>query len=194
MAVGEGLGDVGAADLGGSGEVGDGSCDAEDAGEAAGGEAEAGGGLFGEGAGFGLEVDGVEAGFGVGGGTVFSVAGALPGAGGGHAGGDGVARFAGGGAGEFGRGDGVDVDDEVDAVQQGSADAAEVVFAAAGGLVAFARGVAEVASAAGVHGSDELEAGRVGDVGCRAGDGGLAGFERLAEGFEGRAGKLGQFV
>ena len=115
-------------------------------------------------------------------------------AGGGDAGGNGGAGFPGGGSGEFGGGDWVDVDDHVDAVEEGAADAGEVVFAAAGGFVAFAGGVAEVAAAAGVHGGDELESGGVGDVGAGAGDGGSSAFQGLAEGFEGGTGEFGEFV
>ena len=58
----------------------------------------------------------------------------------------------------------------------------------------FVGGVAEVAAGAGVHGGDEHEVGGVGGFGAGAGDGDFLVFERLAEGFEDRAGEFGDFV
>ena len=68
----------------------------------------------------------------------------------------------------------------VDAVQQGAGDARLVGLhvarlAAAGALDA------DPPCRAGVHGGDELEVGGVGDPVVGAGDGGLLGFERLAQ-------------
>ncbi len=87
-----------------------------------------------------------------------------------------------------------DFDAEVEAVHEGAGDAAEVVLAAEGGAGAGAGGVGEVAAFAGVGGGDEHEAAGVADVGVGAGDGDLAGLDRLAEGFEDGAGEFGKFV
>jgi hypothetical protein len=193
VAVGEGFGDIGAADEGGIGQIGDAAGDAEDAGEAACGKAEFFGGVFNEGFGFGREVDGVAGGFGVVRGGV-AVAGALQSAGGGDACGDDGAGFALWGVEEFGGRDRAHLDDHVDPVHQRAADFALVVFAAAGGAAAGAGGVEQIAAAAGVHGGDQLETGGVGDVGGGAGHGGAAGFEGLAQGFEGGAGEFGEFI
>ncbi len=42
-----------------------------------------------------------------------------------------------------------------------------------------------LAAAAGVHGGDQLHAGGIADVGVGAGDGDLAGLQRLTQGIQG---------
>lgn len=83
---------------------------------------------------------------------------------------------------------------DIDAVQQRAGDAvlvtqADVCRAAAGHAL-----VAVVAARAGIHGGDQLEVG--GEVGmpCRARDGDVAGFHRLAQHVQHAAVELGQLV
>ncbi len=68
-------------------------------------------------------------------------------------------------------------------------DATLVGLAAAG-----VAGIVRVAAAARVHGGDELEAGRVDHASVGAGDGDLAGFQRLAQTVEHLRLELGQFI
>ena len=175
-------------------EIGDAARDAQGAGVASRRQAQPFGGLFGQRPGFGLQLERGNVGLGVVEAATVRAPRALRGAGAPDAGGDALAGLAAGGAGQFGRGHRHDFDGEVDAVQHGAADLALVVLAAAGRAAAFARGVAEIAAAARIHGGDHLEAGWVGDVRHGAGDGGAAAFHRLAQSFQRLAGKLRYYV
>ena len=94
------------------------------------------------------------------------------------------AGFGGEGLAEFGDGNWGDLDVEVDAVHEWSADFVEVAADGARGAGAFDGGVVVVAAGAGVHGCDEHEGGGVFDGGLGAADGDAAFFHGLPEHFE----------
>lgn len=77
-----------------------------------------------------------------------------------------------------------DFDLHVDAVKQGTRYPALVAQDLVRRTVAKPSGVPKVAAWAGVHGSDQLKAGREVGVPCGAGDGDAAGFEWLAQYFQ----------
>lgn len=83
---------------------------------------------------------------------------------------------------------------EVDSVEQRAGDFGLIVLGAARGAAAGAAGVVQIAAAAGVHGGDQLDAGRVGDMGVGAGDQGGSGFERLAQRLQGASREFRQFI
>jgi len=83
---------------------------------------------------------------------------------------------------------------QVDAVEQRARDPGLVFVRALGGAGAGLGRVVEIAAAAGIHGGDQLEAGRIGDVGVGPGHRGAPGFQRLAQGFQRRALELRQLV
>ena len=195
----DGFQDVVGADGGALGEVGEGAGDFEDAVVGAGGEVHVVHGVLKVGAAFGVELamgfhlPGVHGAVDVDAG-VFGEALGLDGAGLFDAGADGGGRFA-----LFGGGEGFVVDEgdfdmEVDAVEEGTADALAVFLDEGRAAAAFAFGVAIVAAGAGVHGGDEHEAGGEGHAADGAGDGDFAVFEGLAHDFEGAAAELGEFV
>ena len=80
---------------------------------------------------------------------------------------------------------------DVDAVEQGTADAFLVAGDGHGGAATFFDRVAVVAARAGIHGSDEHEVGGVGDGSQGTGDGDDFVFERLAQDFEDVLAKFG---
>lgn len=96
--------------------------------------------------------------------------------------------------GEFSEGDGGDFDVDVDAVEQGTGELADVAFDLLGGAVALAFGVAPEAAGAGIQSGDEHEVGGEGGGAVGAGDGDLSFFEGLAKDFEGAAIEFGEFV
>ena len=84
---------------------------------------------------------------------------------------------------QFIEGHRVHLDAEVDAVQQRAGHPAAVLPHRAGRTGAGPGRVAVVAAFAGVHGGDELEACRIGDVGVGARHRHAAALQRLAQGF-----------
>jgi len=90
--------------------------------------------------------------------------------------------------------DGGHVHMQVDAVEQGTGNPGLVSVCAFGRLrTGFGR-IVEMAAAARVHGGDELDARRVGDVGVDARNGGAPGFQRLAHGLQRATLEFRQFV
>lgn len=83
---------------------------------------------------------------------------------------------------------------KIDAVEEGAADTLAVFLDEGRAAAAFAFGIAIVAAGAGVHGSDEHEAGWEGHAAGCARDGDFAVFKGLAHDFEGAAAELGEFV
>ena len=85
-------------------------------------------------------------------------------------------------------------DMQVDAVHQGTAQAAlvarDLVRSAAAALLA----AAQVAAGAGVHGANQLKARRKLGAPGRPGNADAAGFQRLAQRLQGRAFEFGEFV
>jgi hypothetical protein len=144
-AVLDGFGEVLGGDVGGMIEVGDGAGDFEDAVVGAGGEAHAADGHF-EGAFAGI-IEGADAADIAGGHAgVVEAAGVLHGAGLFDTGADDGGGFGSGVAAEFLEGDGGDLDMDIDAVEQGTADLAQIVLDLARGTAALAGGIAEKAA------------------------------------------------
>ncbi len=83
---------------------------------------------------------------------------------------------------------------QVDAVQQRAAELALVARHLVGRAAASPLARPEEAAGARVHGGNQLKpGGKLGPL-RRAGDGDVAGFERLAQGLQRRTGEFGQFV
>jgi len=144
------LGDMFGADRGRLAEIGDGAGDFQDSIVRAGGEAHAADGHF-ESALAGI-VEGADFADGAGGhpGVVESAS-LLQGAGALDAGANLFGGFGGGVAAQFLEGHGGDFDVNIDAVEQGPADLAEIPLDLAGRAAAFTGGIAIEAAAAGVH-------------------------------------------
>src|SRR5450432_2294065 len=149
-------------DVVGGVEVGYGAGDLENAVVGAGGEAQAGDGVFEEL--FAVGVDGAEFAdhfghhLGVGIGGLFgAITGGLAVAGGDDPGADRVGVFGRGWGAEFFVFYGRDFDVDVDAVEERAGDFGDVALDHGRGAVALAGGVAEVAAGAGIHGGGEHE-------------------------------------
>ena len=95
---------------------------------------------------------------------------------------------------QLGRWQGRYFDVQVDAVEQRAAQLALVARNLLGRTAAGPLWAAGKAARTGVHGGDELKAGRELGALRGAGDGDAARFQRFAQGFEGAAGKLRKFV
>ena len=102
--------------------------------------------------------------------------------------------LAGGGRLEVGDGQRGHFEEQVDAIEQRPGELAAVAGDLVGRASAAPVRVAVVAAGAGVHRRDELEAGREFGPAGGAGDGDVAGFEGLAQGFEHAAVEFGEFV
>lgn len=102
--------------------------------------------------------------------------------------------FAGLGGTQFFDAEGGCLDVNIDAVEEGAADAGSVALDLGEGAAAGVGGVAGITTGAGVHGADEHESGGEGDFGGAAGNGDLSVFEGLAQNFEGIAAEFGEFV
>jgi len=83
---------------------------------------------------------------------------------------------------------------QVDAVEQWAAELALVAADLVGCAAAGARGVAQEAAGAGIHGGDELKACWKFALQRRARDADVPAFQRLAQGLQRGAGKLRQLV
>lgn len=165
-------------------QIRDAAGNAEGAGKTAGGEAQFGRGHFQKIPGLVVDEEHVRAHFGIGPGAVRAAAMLLAGAGFGHARGGFGAGLALRQPGKVVGVDGDDIDDEIHAVQQRAGEFGLVILAAARRTAAGAGGIVEIAAAAGVHGTHELEAGGVGDVRGGTAHGGVAGFHGLAQSFQ----------
>src|ERR1017187_9097692 len=190
-AVLDGFGEVLGGDGGGFIEVGDGAGNFEDAVVGPGGEAHASDGDFAvalagivESADF-ADIAGGHAG-------VVESAGALYGAGLLDAGADFGGRLGGGIAAQFLEGDGWDFDVDIDAIEEGTADLAEIVLDLAWGAAALAGRIAIEPALAGVHGGDQHETRGGAEGHGGAGDTKRSILQRLAEPFVARSGKLGE--
>ena len=95
---------------------------------------------------------------------------------------------------EVAAGDAVDIDDEVDAIEDGTGETLVVSGNLSGGAGAGVIRITVVATGTGVHGGDEHEIGWVGGALIGAGKSDLAIFEGLAKRFEDVAGVFGEFV
>src|SRR5690242_14050129 len=198
-AVLDGLAEVLGLEGGGGIEVGDGAGDFEDAVMGTGGEAEAGDGVFEELFAFGRDgavlanEPGSHLRVGVGlffGGEAL----ALLFTGGDDAGANGGGIFAGGWRAKLLVFHGGDFDVDINAVEKRAGNFGDVALDHGRSAVTFARGIAEIAARAGVHGGSEHEARRKGDGDGGAGNGDGAIFEGLAHDFENVALEFGEFV
>ena len=95
---------------------------------------------------------------------------------------------------EIGGINGGHVDMQINAVEQGPGNPGLIRVGALGRLAAGLGRIVEMAATARVHGGDELNACRIGDVRISPGDGGAAGFQRLAESLQGAALEFRQFI
>ena len=95
---------------------------------------------------------------------------------------------------QIARGYATDLDMQVDAVQQRAGHARPVALNLVRCATAGAFCVAEKAAGAGIHGRDQLEAGRVGDPVTGAGEGDLAGFHGFPENLQAVTAEFRQFV
>jgi hypothetical protein len=109
-------------------------------------------------------------------------------------GGDGGGGLAGGRADHVGGGDGRDIDADIDAIEEGTRDAALVIGATGVAALAGVAGRAGETAFAGVHRGDELEARWEGDARIGAGDHRFTALERLAQAIEHTGRELGQLV
>lgn len=91
-------------------------------------------------------------------------------------------------------GDFFDVNNEINAVEDGAREAFAVLFDLMSGAGAFLRGVVEMAAGAGVHSGDEDEIRRVGDALIGASDGDLTVFKGLTQRFKDASGKFRNLV
>src|ERR1035441_5134613 len=192
-AVLDGFGEVFGGDGGGFIEIGDGAGDFEDAVMGAGGEAHAADGHF-EGALAGIVESADFADIAGGYAGVVESAGALYGAGLFDAGSDFGGRLGGGIAAQFLEGDGWDFDVDIDAIEQGTADLAEIVLDLAGSAAALAGRIAIEPALAGVHGGDQHETRGEAEGHGGAGDAEGTVLEGLAGHFKDVAGELGELV
>lgn len=188
----DGFGDVRAGDMGRAGQVGDGAGNFQYSVIAAGGELKFAHGVLEQlralavRQAMAVDVAGFERGIG------FALPLSLQGVGGGDARPDRRRSFSGVAGGQLGFGDGGNVDMQVDSVEQRSGEFAPVAADLFGGA-ATAR-LAEIAAGTGVHGGDQLKAGRELDPLSGAGDPDPPVFQGFAQALEDAAGEFGEFI